>query len=79
MLGKLVWCLIHDSQKLWVKMMEAKYLMDGDIFAHSLPTDGFLLGDLYTFVQLKDGYRFRFGSGDSSFWFDTWREGGAPR
>lgn len=78
MLGKLVWCLANDRQKLWVKMMKPKYLKKGDIFAHSPPYEAlFTWRSIYkAFVQLKDGYMFRVGSGDSSFWFDTWMEGG---
>lgn len=78
MLGKLVWCLLHDKQKLWVKMMEAKYLNEVDIFTHSHPSDAsFTWRSIYkAFVQLKDGYKFKVGSEDTSFWFDTWMEGG---
>ena len=32
LLGKLSWAIIHDDDKLWVKMMRQKYLRGSSIF-----------------------------------------------
>lgn len=32
LLGKLIWELIHNPEKLWVQVFRGKYLQEGNIF-----------------------------------------------
>lgn len=76
MLGKLVWSLLHDKDKLWIQMMITKYLPDGDLFAYS-PQAGTSFtwrSIIKAFRHLRDRYKIRLGNGESSFWFDRWVE-----
>lgn len=78
LLGKLVWNLIHDHDKFWVQMMLAKYIPNGDILSHQ-PSQGasFTWRSIMKAVSvLRDGYKFRIGEGDMSFWFDKWMDEG---
>lgn len=74
MLGKHVWELIHQPDKLWVCLLSDKYLRDSHFFI-----DNDYTGASYTWTSivhaaslLKDGYIHRVGEGNISLWYERW-------
>ncbi|KAL5157911.1 hypothetical protein HKD37_15G042496 [Glycine soja] len=72
LLGKLIWDLCHNPNKLWVQLVSAKYpwVQFEDLFLYkSLYT---MTSLTYVFEVIKDGFQLKIGRGDSSFWYDSW-------
>lgn len=72
MLGKHVWSLIHHPQKLWVRLLSAKYLSDENIFQAGLPRDcSYTWRSIIQATEvLKPGYIVRVSQGDVSLWYE---------
>jgi len=78
LLGKLVWDLIQNNNKLWVNIFMKKYsakpsFLNASITASSSPTWSSIVRAKNV---LKSGYSWRAGSGTSSFWFSPWSDFG---
>lgn len=78
LLGKLVWDLLHNNNKLWVSIFSAIYssgtnLLNAVTKSSSSPT-------WFSIIRAKNvlstGYSWRPGSGSSSFWFSSWSDFG---
>lgn len=73
LLGKLAWDLVTKSNKLWVDILSKKYLKDGIIFlANGSRGSNTWHALLKALDHLKDGFSFKVGNGNSSFWFTLW-------
>jgi len=76
LLGKLIWDLYHNNNKLWVSIFSATYLSHTNLLnaatrSSSSPT-------WFSIIRAKNvlfkGYSWRPGSGSSSFWFSSWSD-----
>jgi hypothetical protein len=73
LLGKLVWSIHQNCDALWVQVLKHKYIKN-ELFL-SIPKK---LGSvtwnaiMKALSALKDGFQFRLGDGNSSFWFINW-------
>ncbi|KAK2391581.1 hypothetical protein QL285_065025 [Trifolium repens] len=74
MLGKYVWDLLHNTDKLWVQLLSARYNSE----SHILEANNYR-GASYTWrsiakavVALTSGFTTRVGNGDISIWYDKW-------
>lgn len=74
MLGKHVWEIIHHPDKLWVRVLTAKYLLDSHIFQPQVRA-----GVSYTWqsilkaaTTLAMGFIYRVGRGNISLWYERW-------
>lgn len=74
LLGKHVWDLLHNQDKLRVQCLSAKYLKDSNIL-HATPS----VGASYTWNSIwkamdaiKSGFQYRVGRGEISIWYDKW-------
>lgn len=80
-LGKSIWSLLHNPNKLWVQVVSHKYLRSASIM--SVGTDStassFWRGLLKARDQLKDGFTFKLGDGSTSLWFQEWCSRGILR
>lgn len=73
LLGKLIWELIHNPEKLWVQVFRGKYLQEGNIFyAQGWKGSSTWNGMMKALKLLEDGFRLKVGNGDTSFWFEPW-------
>jgi len=77
-LGKLVWDLIQNNNKLWVNVFMKKYsagpsFLHASTAASSSPTWSSIVRAKNV---LNSGYSWRAGSGTSSFWFTLWSDFG---
>nr|KYP74203.1 Putative ribonuclease H protein At1g65750 family [Cajanus cajan] len=74
LLGKLVWGLLVGKPSLWREILEHKYLRGRCIL--SLTSTGSMSNIMRGIVrathEIRDGFKIRFGDGNSSFWFDSW-------
>jgi len=74
LLGKLVWDLLQSSPKLWVDLLSNRYVYGHNILhATSHPKDSPTWSSImHAKNALKDGFTWRAGFGNSSFWFYPW-------
>ncbi|XP_057452893.1 uncharacterized protein LOC130744751 [Lotus japonicus] len=74
LLGKAVWQMLQDGNKLWIKVLQHKYLKEGSILnAQVTPRSSAIWkGILKARDQLKDGFKFMLGDGNSSIWYRDW-------
>ena len=72
LMDKLVWQILQGSNKLWVKVLTAKYLKNESILdvTATVGSSALWKGILKTRDRLKEGFSFRVGNGDSSLWYD---------
>lgn len=79
LMGKLVWSLLQNSEKLWVRVLAHKYLGNGSVLeATTSPSSSSLWkGVLKARDVLKTGFEFKLGNGRTSFWFEDWSGHGA--
>lgn len=75
LLGKLVWDVQQDRDKLWVQLLRNRYNVKGS-FLTSGNKAGSPTWSAITKANdiLKGGYEFRIGAGNISFWFDHWTD-----
>jgi len=67
LLGKLVWSLLQSEDKLWVSLLEDKYLKEGKLFL-----DKKVKAITKTLSILEDGFQFKIGDGETNIWFQPW-------
>jgi hypothetical protein len=73
LLGKLVWEILNSLGKLWVKLFMDKYLKGRSIFNVSAAGGSCVWNSLGKALHmLKDGFTFKMGDGNSSFWYGPW-------
>lgn len=73
MLGKLVWDMHCNSHKLWVQMLSHKYVKDGCFFYTTLHYGSPIWNAIFKAKEdLKEGFQFRVGNGESFFWYSPW-------
>ena len=79
LLGKLIWSILHDKHKLWVKVLSHKYIKQGSIWNTEAGKNISLVWKsiLKALEALKNGFRFRIGDGSSSLWYHDWTGMGA--
>jgi hypothetical protein len=75
--GKLVWDIHRNKNALWVQVLKHKYLREEDIL-NATKKPGFVTWNaiMKAMLSLKDGFQFRIGNGNSSFWFTNWSGSG---
>jgi len=75
LLGKLVWNLVQKTDKLWVNLLSNNYTSGLDFLFYdsarhnSSPTWSSIIRAKNV---LRDGYVWRAGSGNTSFWYSNW-------
>lgn len=73
MLGKLVWDMHCNFDKLWVQMLTHKYVKEGSFLGTSLHYGSPIWNSIFKAKEeLKEGYVFRVGNGESLFWYSPW-------
>ncbi|KAL7252308.1 hypothetical protein ACSBR1_014034 [Camellia fascicularis] len=75
LLAKLGWKILNKEDCLWVKVLEAKYFSDSDLFSYSFKKSAshILRGILQTRAILKKGIKWSVGDGSRiSIWYDWW-------
>jgi ribonuclease HI len=77
LLGKLVWNIHQDKDSLWVQILKHKYLKEEPLL-HITKKAGSTTWNaiMKALSVLKEGYQFRLGNGNSSFWFSNWSGSG---
>ena len=75
LLGKLVWQLLHNNNKLWVRIMLAKYLSGRSCFSPNFSNNvSSTWRAIYkTIEKLRDGFDWCTGRMSQSFWYHAWR------
>ncbi|XP_019420679.1 PREDICTED: uncharacterized protein LOC109330862 [Lupinus angustifolius] len=78
LLGKLVWNLMYNGDKLWVKVLHQKYLQDAFVMDATTSTHCSYTwkGIVKAKNELKRGFLWRLGSRTISLWSDHWMEEG---
>lgn len=73
LLGKLVWNLHQNYDKLWVDIIRSKYLGDSP-FLFAPKKDGSFTWNSISKAKevLREGFNFRLGNGESSIWYVPW-------
>ncbi|GAU47648.1 hypothetical protein TSUD_27720 [Trifolium subterraneum] len=73
LLGKLVWSTHKNSDALWVQVIKHKYINE-DLFLTIPKKPGSVTWNaiMKALLALKDGFQFRLGNGNSSFWYTDW-------
>ncbi|XP_057449118.1 uncharacterized protein LOC130740498 [Lotus japonicus] len=79
LLGKAIWSILHKPRKLWVEAMKHKYLRNSSVLqVEPKATDSPIWkGILKARDQLKEGFKFRLGNGETSLWYGDWSGDGA--
>ncbi|PNX98804.1 ribonuclease H, partial [Trifolium pratense] len=73
LLGKLVWEILNSPDKLWVKLLEERYLKEHFIFNTSVSGGSVIWNSIAkTIHRLRDGFNIKIGEGNSNFWFYPW-------
>ncbi|XP_057418984.1 uncharacterized protein LOC130713213 [Lotus japonicus] len=74
LLGKLVWTLLQDPEKLWARVLSHKYLGSKSILdvVASSSTSSLWKGIPRARDVLKEGFRFKLGNGTTSIWYHNW-------
>lgn len=68
LLGKLIWELLSGSNKLWVKVLQDKYMKDCSIFGtHRRNGSSTWLGILKALPHLQGGFSYEIGKGGYQF------------
>jgi hypothetical protein len=73
LLGKLVWNIHQNNDALWVQIIKHKYIKE-EAFLSITKKPGSVTWNaiMKALLALKDGFQFRLGNGNSSFWFTDW-------
>lgn len=75
LLGKLVWDVQQNKDKLWVQLLRNRYNVKGNFLGHNSKTSSPTWGAINKAKDiLIGGYEFRIGVGDLSFWYDCWTD-----
>lgn len=78
LLDKQVWELPHQPNKLWVQLLSSKYLQGQSILHCTISANASYIwrSILKAYGLLKEGFIWRIGHGESSFWYDKWMPSG---
>jgi len=78
LLGKLVWDIMHSSNKIWVQLLSTKYSPNTHMLRASSPSScsSIWAAIIRAKIVLHEGFKWRHGSGNSSFWFTSWSSSG---
>lgn len=79
LIGKHVWGLLHNPNKLWMQLLTRKYLKQRNSILHYTPTAGvsYTWCSIYHAADiLKPGFVLRVGREDLSLWYDKWLKRG---
>jgi hypothetical protein len=78
LLGKQVWNVHQNSDALWVKLIQHKYLKEEALLSSDNNKSGSVTWNAIrkALSALKEGFHFRLGNGNSSFWFTNWSGNG---
>jgi len=78
LLGKLVWDIMHSSNKLWVQLLSNKYFPNTHMLRASAPSSCSSIWAAIICAKsvLHKGFEWRHGIGNSSFWFTSWSSSG---
>lgn len=72
LLGKQVWSLLHDDDKLWTKFLSDKYRHGANIL--QMQNLKWVMNSWNLIIKVKNvlnkGFIYRIGCGDISFWYD---------
>lgn len=79
LLGKLIWSLVQDHDKLWVHVLSHRYLGEHSVLEVFADQNASPLwkGLLKVRDVLREGFSFRLGQGNTSLWFKDWSGFGA--
>ncbi|PNX59336.1 hypothetical protein L195_g059639, partial [Trifolium pratense] len=73
LLGKLIWEILQTPDKLWVSLFNDRYLKGQLPFNVTVTGGSVIWNSMAKAVQmLKDGFTFKVGNGETSFWYDPW-------
>lgn len=73
MLGKLVWDIHSGSDKLWVKLLKDKYIIDDSFFCAPKKYGSPVWNSIYKAKEvLRNGNTFMLGNGAFSFCYSSW-------
>lgn len=74
LLGKLVWSLVNDRDKLWVQVLSHKYLDQDSLWnANNHPNSSVTWRSIMKAVStFRSGFNIRLASGMSSIWYSNW-------
>ena len=77
-LRKLAWAMLSDHDKLWTHLLREKYRFQGCWQEYEACPNASIIWKSIVRVGniLKEGFQFKIGKGDLSFWFDSWLPGG---
>lgn len=80
MLGKLVWRMLHEHDKLWVQVLTHKHIQTAIWRSNSRGSPSIIWkGILNTIEALREGFKMRINSGNTSFWHTEWTGSGPLR
>ncbi|XP_057755722.1 uncharacterized protein LOC130974897 [Arachis stenosperma] len=81
LLGKLVWQILMNQEKLWVKIMLQKYLQNRNLFAvKAMGSSSYIWKSIvHSASVLKEGFVWEVGALSKNFWFDSWLHSGPVR
>jgi hypothetical protein len=72
-LGKLVWDILNSEDKLWVRMFKDIYLGENLVLNVTSRKGSPTWNSIVKAIELlKDGFQFKLGDGNSSFWYSPW-------
>lgn len=78
LLGKLVWSLFHERDKLWVQVLTHKYIQGSIWNTKSKGSSSIIWRSIPKAIEaLGDGFIMRLLSGSTSFWYRDWTGLGA--
>lgn len=71
LMGKLLWSVLNEKNKLWVQVVSHKYLKNGTVCNSTPGTPPLVIwrGILKASTSLRDCFQFTIGSGSTSLWF----------
>ncbi|KAK2441392.1 hypothetical protein QL285_012694 [Trifolium repens] len=77
LLGKLVWNIHQNNDALWEQVLKHKYLKE-ETLLNTTKKPGSVTWNaiMKALLALKEGFQFRLGNGNSSFWFTNWSGSG---
>src|ERR1044072_8595275 len=79
LLGKAVWSMLHEPNKLWVKVFTNKYLQNSSILQvkPKVSDSPVWKGLLKSRDYLREGFSFKLGNGETSLWRGDWSGSGS--
>ena len=74
LLGKLMWALLHDTNKAWVQVLGHKYFQNASVLEMpKINNASYVCKSIVKAAKaLMDGFGWNIGDSQKSFWYDTW-------